>query len=466
MKTRVAEADYIIIGAGAAAMAFADTMLSESNASLVLIDRRARPGGHWNDAYPFIGLHSPAIYYGVNSAPLDSGRIDTAGLNRGLLELATKPEICAYFDRLMRHRFLPSGRVTFLPLHEYGEDGVATSRLTGERVRLVARRRIVDATNAQTQIPFTHPPLYPIAPGMTVVTPNELPNLPRAGGNFVVIGAGKTSIDTVLWLLEQGVAPESIAWIRPRDSWLYNRIHFQPRLDLAEDTIGGMVHEMEAAQEAASLDDLFLRLEARKALFRIDRDMVPSMFRCATITEAELEAVRRVENVVRLGRVKAIEQESIRLEQGEVATSPRHVHINCTADGVPVRSAQPIFQDGRIVLQFVQHCWPLFSAALIAFLEANRQDDAERNNLALPVPMADVPADWLRLRLLDDRNMSCWAAHPDIEAWKARSRVDGFSGMLADAERNPTPALAALLARLAAARPEGLARLEALLQAA
>jgi hypothetical protein len=62
--------------------------------------------------------------------------------------------------------------------------------------------------------------------------------------------------------------------------------------------------------------------------------------------------------------------------------------------------------------------------------------------------------------------MHCWAQHADIEAWKAASRVDSFSGMFAEAERNPTPAVAALLARLADARPSGLARIEALLQTA
>ena len=81
MKDHVVEADYVIIGAGATAMAFADTMLSESDATMVLVDRRHRPGGHWNDAYPFIRLHSPAMFYGVNSAPLGGDRIDATGLN-------------------------------------------------------------------------------------------------------------------------------------------------------------------------------------------------------------------------------------------------------------------------------------------------------------------------------------------------------------------------------------------------
>jgi hypothetical protein len=35
----------------------------------VIVDRRHGPGGHWNDTYPFIRLHQPSAYYGVNSTP-------------------------------------------------------------------------------------------------------------------------------------------------------------------------------------------------------------------------------------------------------------------------------------------------------------------------------------------------------------------------------------------------------------
>lgn len=56
MTERALEADYVVVGAGAVAMAFADTLLGESDATVILVDRRDRPGGHWNDAYPFVRL--------------------------------------------------------------------------------------------------------------------------------------------------------------------------------------------------------------------------------------------------------------------------------------------------------------------------------------------------------------------------------------------------------------------------
>ena len=45
----------------------------------ISISRRASPGGHWNDAYPFVSLHQPSAFYGVGSLELGTGRTDTAG---------------------------------------------------------------------------------------------------------------------------------------------------------------------------------------------------------------------------------------------------------------------------------------------------------------------------------------------------------------------------------------------------
>ena len=463
MIERALEADYVVVGAGAVAMAFADTLLDESEATMILVDRRDRPGGHWNDAYPFVRLHSASMYYGVNSRELGGRRIETAGFNRGHLELATGPEICAYFDQVMRHRFLPSGRVTYLPMSEYGDDGVATSRVTGARTRLKARRRVVDATHSDTRIPSIDPAGFPVSTGVTCIAPNDLPRTASGDGGFVVIGAGKTAMDVAIWLLEHGVDPEEIMWIRPRDGWVYNRRHLQPSLELFADTVEGLTAEMESARDAISIADLFHRLEAAKALLRIDPNVEPTMFRCAMATEAEVELLGRIRNVVRLGRVHRIDDDCITLEHGSVPTSRGAIHINCTAQGIATRPSAPVFQDGRIVLQCVIHCWLTLSSAFIAYIEATRSDDSEKNGLARPIPLASEPLDWARLRLLEARNDAAWAEHPDIAAWFEKARLDSFSGMLAEAARQGSPEKLALLERFNRARTDGTARLSHLL---
>ena len=84
MSEQQLEADYLIVGSGAVGMAFADTLLTESDASIIIVDQHQRPGGHWNLAYPFVTLHQPSAFYGVSSRELSKGRKDEVGLNRGL----------------------------------------------------------------------------------------------------------------------------------------------------------------------------------------------------------------------------------------------------------------------------------------------------------------------------------------------------------------------------------------------
>ena len=118
------ETDCLVIGSGAAGLAFTDTLLDQSDAHVTIVDRHGKPGGHWNDAYPFVTLHQPSAFYGVNSLELGSGRKDTHGLNQGLYELASGPEVCACYDRLMRQRLLPSGRVSYQRMCNHLGDGL------------------------------------------------------------------------------------------------------------------------------------------------------------------------------------------------------------------------------------------------------------------------------------------------------------------------------------------------------
>ncbi len=42
------ETDHLVVGAGAAGMAFVDALIAACDADVVMVDRRHRPGGHWN----------------------------------------------------------------------------------------------------------------------------------------------------------------------------------------------------------------------------------------------------------------------------------------------------------------------------------------------------------------------------------------------------------------------------------
>ena len=209
-------------------MAFADTILSDTNATIVMVDRYARPGGHWTIAYPYVRLHQPSAFYGVNSRPLGENRIDQVGWNKGLSELATVDEVCAYYSMVMHQTFLPSGRVTYYPKHEYTGDGSWRSIITGKSFRVAQNTIIVDATYMKVRVPAMGPPAYSVAAGVSLVAPNHLPKITRPYEAYTVVGAGKTGVDACLWMLAQGVDPQRISWIVPRDPWFIERGSLQP----------------------------------------------------------------------------------------------------------------------------------------------------------------------------------------------------------------------------------------------
>ena len=325
------ETDYLIIGAGASGLAFADTLLDETDAHITLVDRHGQPGGHWNDAYPFVTLHQPSSWYGVNSMELGSGRKDSIGLNQGLYELATGAEINGYFSRLMTQRLLPSGRVRYLPMANHladQGDGVVESLLSGERTAITVRRKTVYAGLYGPKVPSTQAPRYAVAPGVRLVPPNALPALGQGASqgplprHFVVVGAGKTAMDAAIWLMQAGADPDAIQWVMPRDSWLINRLGTQPGEEFFHHSIGGQADQMAAFAQAASHEDLFERLEACGAMLRIDPGRTPTMFHLATISVAELEMLRQIRHVIRRGRVQRLEPERMVLDQGEVAVAP------------------------------------------------------------------------------------------------------------------------------------------------
>jgi hypothetical protein len=419
-------ADYLIMGGGATGMAFADSILTETEATMVIVDRHHQPGGHWNDAYPFVRLHQPSSSYGVNSLPLGTGAIDQVGLNAGFEELASGQEVLSHFDRVMRQRFLPSGRVEWYPSSEVGSDGVITSLLSGRRVQVDAGR-FVDATHSMMRVPSTTPPSYTVSPGVACVPLNELPLVAHRYTEYVVIGAGKTGMDACVWLLDNGAAPEQIRWVMPRDSWVLRRGNFQPTDDAFARFCQSIADQAEAVALADSVDEVFERLEASGELARIDPTVTPEAYHCAILSDAELAELRRIEGIVRMGRVISIEADRILLERGSIPTGPTVLHVDCSATGIPTLPSTTVFDGDRITLQWVRTCQPTFSAALIGFVEARFDDDEVKNRICTPIVPPTVPPDWLRMFRVELANRAALNAYPEIGEWMATARLDSFT---------------------------------------
>jgi hypothetical protein len=428
MTTRTIETDYLVVGSGAAGMAFTDSLISASDAQVVMVDRRHAPGGHWNDAYPFVRLHQPSSYYGVNSLPLGSETIDRHGPNRGMYERASAPEICAYYDRVMQQRLLPSGQVRYFPMCEYIGSHRLVSRVTGDECEVKVRKKFVDAVYLEPSIPALTKPPFEVATEARCVPPNELARLSERADGYVVIGAGKTALDTCSWLLEIGVSPSDIRWIKPREAWFVNRVFAQGG-ELAGTLFEGISLQVEAAALATSLEDLFHRLEATEQLLRVDKSVAPTMFKAPTASAAELEELRRIEGVVRLGKVRRIERDAIVLDGGAIPTSPHHLHVHCAAAGLNPAPAIPIFTADRITLQPIRIGLVPFNAALTGFVEATREDVAAKNRLCPPNRYPDVPLDWVRGTLIAMKADYLWSKETDISEWLEKARLNPARGL-------------------------------------
>jgi NAD(P)-binding Rossmann-like domain len=439
------ETDYLIIGSGAAGLAFADTLIDESSAHITIVDRHGKPGGHWNDAYSFVTLHQPSAFYGVNSLALGANRKDTVGANKGLYELASGAEVSGYFDRVMNQKLLPSGRVSYHPMCNYVGDGSQSHRfvsiLSGAETQVTVRKKVVDATYYSPSVPSTHSPKYKVAAGVRLVTPNVLAHLwqgkQERPKHFMIIGAGKTAMDVGVWLLNAGAQADDISWVMPRDSWLVNRLQTQPGAEFFNDAIGGQANQMEAFAKATSIDDLFDRLEACDAMLRIDRTRKPSMFHFATISKGEVELLKTIKNVIRMGHVQSIEAGEMVLDQGRVALPEGTLCIDCTASAVEQRPIAPIFQGNKLLLQLVRVPLPTFSAALIAYVEAHYEDDegdVTKNRLCGTVPFPDSLDSYPRSIMANMMNQFHWSQDKVLRNWIRDSRLDGFGKLIASAD--------------------------------
>ena len=453
--------DYLIIGSGAMGLAFADAIVAETNATVALVDKHDRPGGHWNDAYPFVRLHQPSAFYGVSSRRLGNNAKDKSGWNKGLFELASGTEVCTYFDQVMQRGLLPTGRVKYFPMCEYLGDNRFSSLVTGAVTEVTVNKKRVDATYMNVVVPSTRGPLYSVAPESQCVPLNELPRTPAPGEGYVVIGAGKTGIDACLWLLRHGVASGRIRWVMPRDSWYLNRRNIQPGKEFLDSTLGGQMRGLQAASEASSVPDLFDALNESGQLLRLSEEHRPTMYRCATVTEAELEKLRTIDNVIRLGRVKEITSSEIILEQGRIETNQNTLHVDCSADGLAQRPAVPVFAGDQITLQAVRTCQQVFSAAFIGHLEAAYESDDEKNALSAPVPHPNTDIDWLHSTLATTLNGLAWAQKPELQEWLSQNRLN-FGAHFTD-KNGPSDELQALAVRNQALTLPAITRIEELL---
>ncbi|MEM8620116.1 MAG: NAD(P)-binding protein [Actinomycetota bacterium] len=433
MTHRHIDTDYLIIGAGASAMAIADELAARTDAEIVLVDRRHQPGGHWVDAYPFVRLHQPSAFYGVNSRPLGFDRIDETGPNAGFYERASGAELVDYYQRVLDEQLLATGRVRFLGSTEFvGDRRCATAHngphavrsvLDGRQTTIDARRRVIDATYVESRVPARHRTPFAAEAGVRIGTPTDLVRIGEPTDRFTVVGAGKTAMDTCCFLIEQGIDQDSIRWILPRDGWFVDRRGTQP-LSLAAGMAENQADVVESIAASTTGEEFAHQLEDRGWFLRLDAAIEPEVHRGANVSTREIELLRSIENTVRLGRVISVSANAVHLERGDVIADRNDVYVDCTAQGLATSPLRPIFTPGAITVQFTTMGVAPWSASIVGFVESLDTTDEDRNHLCQPVPRTGLIADQLRVYAAGFTAEGVRRADPRISEWAASARLN------------------------------------------
>jgi hypothetical protein len=451
--TRLVEADYLVVGAGATGMAFTDSLIDHADVRVALVDRRHAAGGHWLAAYPFVRLHQSSTFYGAASTVLGGGRMQTTGPEAGLHERADQARICSYYSDLLTDRMIGSGRVELFAGCDYLGARTFVSRMSGQTYDVPETCRIVDARYLSPDIPAESVPRFGVSDGARVIPVNDLARLEDAPSQFVVVGSGKTATDACIWLLARGVDPSAICWVRPRDPWMLNRALVQPDPAIY---LGMVADLMTAAATAESLPSLFLRLEELGIMHRIDRSVTPTMAKAPTLGRWELDQLRTIDDVVRLGHIQTVRRGRIDLSEGSVGIADDAVVIDCAANGLKRPPRVPIWGPDAITPQPVRAGFPCFGAALAGYVEATRDDDAGKNRLCAPSSFGDTLTDWATMNVMGLRNTAAFASEPDIKEWSDRVALNPAR---IPPEHPGSPALDDALARLQAHVGPGVERL-------
>ena len=196
---------------------------------------------------------------------------------------------------------------------------------------------------------------------------------------------------------------------------------------------------VEAVAAAESPTDFSHRMEAAGVFVRVDDTVEPEVWRGATVSRRELDALRQIENVVRLGKVRRVGSDNVKLEFGDLATRRGEIYINCTAAGIRPVPTRPVFHDRGITMQFVTIGIAGWSASTIGLVEALREDDSEKNALCPIVAFTGEASDVLDIAYNGMSGLVARSAQPDIAAWMETCRLNPARGAAEHMRRSPRP---------------------------
>lgn len=197
-----------------------------------------------------------------------------------------------------------------------------------------------------------------------------------ASARYVVLGAGKTAMDTVVYLQRyMKLKPENIYWVIPNDVWM-----------LAREGSGNPWSWPQALLESkGDKDKACLNLEKDGAIVRLDKNVKPTRFRFPMIGKDELSLMRKIpfKNLIRRGRVTKLrhQNETVVVEFGtehDPWVAPQDAtFVHCTSPG-PFNGNEIdglFLSDKEMNLNYLFAPPVSISMSCLAFLEAARRNN-------------------------------------------------------------------------------------------
>merc|ERR1719387_104710 len=161
-------------------------------------------------------------------------------------------------------------------------------------------------------------------------------------------------------------------------------------------------------------------------------------FHGVQVSKDELENLRKVKDIIRLGHVREIHAQRMVLEGGVVPEAQDVLYINCTSsihhNPPPL---VPIWMEKTINLQMITEVYngagdfnPCLAASLTGFLEAKFQDMTEwKNSVCTPAKTVDTALDWLKSQMATSERSGALMNEKMVMSWLVGTRPSQFNCM-------------------------------------
>lgn len=334
--------DLCIVGAGIAglnALVVASEYL-RPDGSVVLVERRARPGGMWVDTYDYVRLHQPHPMFTAGDIPWK--------IDKDRSHLATKSEV---LDHLQHCYEVASGRTKVTAMFGWEEE--AHEEVDGNvRIRCRAgngETRVIEADRLIRAPGFEidpNPPLKLSNAQVHSVSPDHCdmrdPQIAADNAPVWVVGGGKTGMDTALALITAYPGRE-INLIAGSGMVFVNRDELYPaglRRWWGGSSGNRVYGEMAVRFNGTNGDQVRRWFLGRAGISPVAE---PGTFLLANLSEAENRTITQGVNRVLLDHLEDVvdsdESAELVLRSGErIAVEPGSWFVNCT--GYLLRGAQ------------------------------------------------------------------------------------------------------------------------------